>query len=436
MIPLRRVASAVLAALLLLAPAASTQTDVRIDITGSRKTRVHVESLAPKGDRTARATSVQADEVLAADLDRSAVFTVTRSWMPNERAFDVVATVGGQWTVTGNQVRLQGEVLEFPARRSIFAREYRGALADWRRLVHQFADDVVEHFTGERGVNGTRIAFSSPEGRNKELWVMDLDGHGLTKVTSDQSIALSPRFSPDGSLLLYTSYKDGRGPRVHVTPAGGGRSWLVSGRAGNNTSAAYSPDGREIAATLSLDGNPEIYRLDARGGSPQRLTSHRAIDTSPAWSPTGQEIAFTSDRSGQPQVHVMDRDGGNLRRLTYEVSYTDSPAWSPKGDLIAFVALAGSGFDLWVCRADGSQARRVATGGTNENPQWSPDGRHLVFSSTRGGSAALYLSSLDGQPPRKLDTGGRRAMNPAWSPRLAGPAPTADSSTPSQPTRR
>src|SRR2546428_830321 len=81
---------------------------------------------------------------------------------------------------------------------------------------------------------------------------------------------------------------------------------------------------------------------------------NRAIDTSPAWSPTGREIAFTSDRTGTPQVYVMDREGGNLKRLTYEVGYTDSPSWSPKGDQIAFVSRTGSGFDIYVCRADGS----------------------------------------------------------------------------------
>ena len=113
----------------------------------------------------------------------------------------------------------------------------------------------------------------------------------------------------------------------------------------------------------------------------------------------------------------MDRDGGNVRRLTYDVDYTDSPAWSPRGDRIAFVARTGAGFDVYVCRADGTGTRLVAGGGSNENPRWSPDGRHLVFASNREGSHALYVSDLDDRPPRKLDTGGREALSPAWSPR-------------------
>jgi TolB protein len=374
-------------ALILATPSvAQTPSDVRIDITSgqTRRIRIHCESLRPDGDRGAGETSVQADAVLANDLETSAVFTVTRSWVAGEQPFDVQAVVGGKWTVNGSQVRFTGEVRDMPARRPILVKEYRAPLTQWRELVHRFADDVVLQFTGEAGVAGTRIAFVDVEGRDKELCVMDLDGTNLRQLTHDRSIALSPSWSPDGSLLLFTSYRGGKGPQVFVTPASGGKIFLISGRAGNNTSASYSPDGREIACTLSLDGNPEIYLLDARGGSPRRLTNSRSIDTSPSWSPTGREIAFTSDRTGTPQVYVMDREGGNVRRLNYEVNYTDSPAWSPRGDRIAFVARNGSGFDIYVCRPDGSDSRLVVSGRSNENPHWSPDGSRRPTTAEAG----------------------------------------------------
>ena len=394
--------------------------DVRIDIRSGqgRRIRVHCEALASHGHGAV--SSVDADELLAADLDHSAVFAVSRSWVAGEQPFDVQAFIGGKWSVGGNQVQLTGQVLDFPARRPILVRDYRGPLSEWRSLVHRFADDVVQQFTGEPGVAETRIAFVSREGRTKELCTMDADGAGLTPLTHDRSIALSPAWSPEGSLILFTSYRSGTGPQIYVITTKGGRIYLVSGRKGLNTSASYSPDGRDVVCTLSMDGNPELYLLDARGGSPRRLTNNRAIDTSPAWSPTGQEIAFTSDRGGTPQVYVMDRDGGNVRRLTYDVSYTDSPAWSPRGDRIAFVSRTGAGFDIYVCRADGTGARLVVTSGSNENPRWSPDGRHLVFASNRDGPYGLYVSDLDDRPPRRLDTGGKEAMSPAWSPRPPG----------------
>jgi TolB protein len=396
---------------------ADSPSDVRIDIRSdvTRRIRIHEESLSVSGGNPS-IPGLQADEVLAGDLDASAVFTVSRGWSGGQPV-DVQAVIGGEWSASGGQVKLTGRIWDFPARRPILSRDYRAPLADWRSALHRFADDVVLQFTGEPGVANTRIAFVARSGRDKELYVADADGFHPRALTSDRSIALSPAWAPDGSLLLFTSYRSGRGPKLYVTPAAGGAVYGISARPGNNTSAAYSPDGREIACTLSLDGNAEIYLLDARGGSARRLTDNRGIDTSPSWSPTGREIAFTSDRSGTPQVYVMDRDGGNVRRLTFDASYTDSPAWSPKGDRIAFVARTSDGFEIDVCKADGSDLRHVVTGGSNENPHWSPDGRHLLFASNRGGATGLYVSDLDDRPPRKLDLGALVASSPAWSPR-------------------
>jgi TolB protein len=427
--PVTRILATVLATVLLFEPlAAAAQTDVRIDIKGSgQKQRLLIEPLQPQGDAPARTFGPQADEVLANDLATSGVFTVSRSWAggadPNSQF-----VVHGRLRVEGSRLRLTGEVHDLPGRRPVFSREYTGTLSEWRALTHTFADDVVFQFTGELGVASTRLAFVVRNGQEKELWVMDADGARPSQLTNDRSIAQSPAWAPDGSLILFSSYRGGKGPRVFVTSPRGGKVYLVSGREGLNIAPAYSPDGRDIACTLSHDGNPEIYLLDARGGSPRRITHQRGIDTSPAWAPTGRQIAFTSDRGGQPNVYVMSREGADVKRLTYEIGYSDSPAWSPKGDRIAFVSRAGNGFDIYVCRPDGGDVRLVVSGGSNENPRWSPDGRHLVFASNRGGGSGLYVTDLDGSPPRRLDTGGRNASSPAWSPRLtpSGAARPAD----------
>jgi len=418
-------ATAALFVLLVAAPAALAQGEVHIGVSSglSGRTPIRCLALQSAGDRDMAGTGASAQEVLAADLQNSAVFAVAKGWEPGAASADPQAEVGGTWTVSGTQVKLAGEVHDWPGLKPIMAKEYRGPLAQWRSLVHQFSDDVVMQFTGTPGVASTRIAFIADDGRDKELWVMDADGANAHPVTADHSIAQSPRWSPDGSLILVTSFRSGTGPQLWVVSPDQRRPFLVSGRPGLNTSGSYSPDGASIACTLSKDGNAEIYRLDARGGSPQRLTNNRAIDTSPCWSPTGHEIAFTSDRSGSPQVHVMDADGGNVRRLTYDLGYTDSPAWSPKGDKLAFVVRTDAGFEIWACGPDGSGETRVVSGGSNENPQWSPDARHLVFSSDRDGPRALWITDLDGAPPRKLETTSRKSLSPAWSPRSGRASP-------------
>ncbi|NOT34407.1 MAG: Tol-Pal system beta propeller repeat protein TolB [Candidatus Eisenbacteria bacterium] len=424
----RRLASFALVALALALPArAQAPSDVKIDIRGTgQKIKLRLMPLEATGDRTSRAGATQADEVLGRDLEWSAVFDVQRASASVPAGWEPQARVAGRLEQHGNQVVLHGEVLDQPAGRAILKQEWRGPATELRRLVHEYADEIVRQFTGEPGVANSRIAFISHKGNEKELWVMDADGWYQRALTSDRSIAQSPAWSPEGSLLVFTSYRSGLGPRLFVTPSNGGKIYSVSGRPGLNTSGTYSPDGREIACTLSQDGNAEIYRLDARGGTPTRLTNHRAIDTSPSWSPTGREIAFTSNRGGGMSVHVMDRDGGSVRRLTYELGNTDSPAWSPKGDRIAFVSRTGGGFDIYTCRPDGGDLRLEVAGRSNENPHWSPDGRHLVFASNREGTFALFISHLDGSPARRLETGGMVAMSPAWSPRMTAGGSSSD----------
>jgi dipeptidyl aminopeptidase/acylaminoacyl peptidase len=106
---------------------------------------------------------------------------------------------------------------------------------------------------------------------------------------------------------------------------------------GVDQSPSWSPDGKWLAYSSSVDGNPEIYVKNVETGQTRRLTYSWAIEFSPCWSPTGHEIAFVSDRLSRPQVFIMDADGSSQRRLTTEGSYNESPAWSPRGDLIAYV---------------------------------------------------------------------------------------------------
>ena len=83
---------------------------------------------------------------------------------------------------------------------------------------------------------------------------------------------------------------------------------------------SWSPDGSRIAFTSYRDGNWDIYVMDADGSNQQRLTDNPAVDRMPSWSADGSRIAFVSGRDGNWDIYVMDADGSNQQRLTDNVA--------------------------------------------------------------------------------------------------------------------
>ena len=307
--------------------------------------------------------------------------------------------------------------LTSPDQRMIVAKKFDMPVPQARRLSHRIADEVVLQFTGEPGIADTKIAYTAAASGVKEIYLMDYDGVAPVKMTSTESINLSPVWSPDTRSIAFTSYMRGYPYLYRLFPFERRPIQLLAGYLGINSSPAWSPDGKTVAMTLSKDGNPELYLLNVSTGALRRLTNHAGIDTEPSWSPTGRELAFVSDRSGPAQVFLMDAEGTNIRRLP-QTGFNTQPRWSPKGDTIVFTSRQGN-HDLWAVSPDGSNLRRLTAGpGDNEGASWAPNGRHLVFQSSRMGRFQLFTMLADGSEQQALTKGPGEITSGSWSPRL------------------
>ncbi|BCS56078.1 Tol-Pal system beta propeller repeat protein TolB [Geobacter sp. SVR] len=317
---------------------------------------------------------------------------------------------------TGEDLTVEFRLYDVVNRTLMTAKRYLGKKRDLRRFSHAFADEIMLTMTGEKGCFTTRIAFVSTQTRNKEIAIMDWDGHNPLPLTRNGSINLNPDFSPDGREIIFTTYRNNN-PDLYKRALSSTGEVPVSRRPGLNATGAWSPDGARIALVLSKDGNSEIYTIARDGGDPIRLTTNQAIEVSPAWSPDGSHIAFVSDRLGKPQIFVTAANGGSVRRLTTAGNYNVTPRWSPKGGRIAYARMVGNGFQIFTINADGSGDTQLTDTGSNENPAWSPDGRFIAFSSKRNGSQSIYVMRADGSGQTRVGQVSGNSSQPAWSPR-------------------
>ncbi len=362
-------------------------------------------------DRGAYLESLQEKGITAADLNFG-------NW--TDIGAELLIT-GGVWRYNGT-VRLELRVFDVYKGELLFGKRYGGSVGDLRKMLHRFCNDLVYRLTGKRGLFGSRIVFIGKNEGRHTIYTCDFDGHAPRKVVESDAITLFPSWSPDGRAIAYTSYAQGN-PDIVIRQLESGESGDTKriSYEGINLTPTWIPDsGGKMAATLSVNGDEEIYLLTEAGKIDKRLTDSWGIDVSPTFSPDGKKMAFVSKRSGTPQIYIKDMRAGEVRRLTFEGSYNTEPDWSPEGDRIVYSAMDGGRADICVIGTDGEgRTQLTRDAGSNESPAWSPDGSMIVFSSTRKGKAGLYVMTASGTDQRPLlDMPGEQVL-PDWSPEIS-----------------
>ncbi len=334
-------------------------------------------------------------------------------------------TLGADYVVMGQVsndpagILIEGQILDVASNKLLAGRRFKGSLAQQEDIILRLCDGLIEDFTGEMGVARTSIAYVSDSSGRKEVYVSDILGRHPRQVTQHRALCVSPRFTPDGNFLAYSTYHNGN-QDLYITDLRQNSSTnALSRRKGLNMAPAFSADGRTMVATLSKGGTPDLYVIDRQGEIVEQLTSHAGINVSPSFSPDRQSMAFVSDRSGKPNVYVMNMSNRQAQRLTFKCTENSEPAWSPKGDEIAFTGLIGGASQLFVMDRNGGNVRQLTSGGGNiESPTWSPDGRLLAVARKSGGRSELCVLSKNGKDVRVLFAMKGNQSYPQWSNRL------------------
>ncbi len=256
-----------------------------------------------------------------------------------------------------------------------------------------------------------RIVFSSFRSANWDIWVCDLFGENLHRVTGTGHPDRLPVWSPDGTRIAFAQERDISGEAdVYVVNENGANLTNLTNSADYDTHPTWSPTGDRIAFQTDRPGNSEIYAMYADGSDPVNLTNHADADLAPDWSGDQAHggIAFMSTRDGNCEIYKMDHRGLNPTRLTDTTAEEAFPAWSADGLLIAFrIAVANS--DIFEMYSDGTLVRPLADSQYYEDhPSYSTDGRFVAFVSSEGGGFNIWVrqTAPPGRHYRVTDAGG------------------------------
>ncbi len=237
------------------------------------------------------------------------------------------------------------------------------------------------------------------------------------QLTAEPGLEIQPAISPDGRLVAYSAGNSSR-MRVFLRPVGGGRTIPLSDDSTSvETHPRWSPDGSSLLF-LTRGG---VSVSPALGGGSRAIVprADQATVRTATWSPSGEEIAFARGDS----ILIVPVGGGPMRLVGTGAYDVHSCAWSPTGKWIACVA--GNSESVFPGQGLGNLAPSTvllfpAGGGPpipvvesrlfNQSPTWSPDGSRLLLVSNRDGPRDIYALSLSssGRPkgePTRLTTG-------------------------------
>ena len=299
---------------------------------------------------------------------------------------------------------------------------------------------------------------------NTHIWMVNIDGSNNRQITFSNESESSPRWSPDGRYLSFTSSRPGktRGNQVWLLDRNGGEAQQLTELKGRLQGHEWSPDSKRLALVIGdpdpdADPNPSpqpgatprvpkpividryrfkqdgqgyllkgrntyIYLFDIATKKLDRLTGSKWDESSPAWSPDGTRIAFMSnhiedpDRDPSAQLYVAEaKPGVTEKQLTPTGTRAgrSRPEWSPDSKWIAFLEgdemkYGAYGMDhLALVASDGSSAptRVKATEDLDRgvsSPRFSADGKSIRFLVTDDRSVYPMKVNLSGGAAERL----------------------------------
>ena len=266
--------------------------------------------------------------------------------------------------------------------------------------------------------------------RRSSLWIIGSDGTNHRPLTTGNGAYVSPRWSPDGTRLLYLSRADGA-TQVFVRWMDTGQTARISNLTESAGNPAWSPDGEFISFTMRVPSEPDLLaKMPAKPEGAKWARPVRVVE----------KLIYRQDgegylEDGYDHLFVLPAEGGTPRQVTSgSFNHDNEVSWDPRG---GGLVVSANRHDNWeydplnsevyaVSLSDGSITPLTDRGGPDEEPRYSPDGKHIAYlgyddEGQSYGVRRLYVMNRDGSGTRVLSSGlDREVEDPRWDERGRG----------------
>lgn len=290
----------------------------------------------------------------------------------------------------------------------------RAALQYLPKVSAVFVAGVLIASCAREPVNAP-IAFLAQADDHWQVWWIKTPGAPPTRVGHLPEDVSRMSWYPDGKSLLVNA----QGGSWFKLDMDSGESTLLTLPASGTFDAAVSPDGKQIAYSVSMASSTDrndIWTVDIATGAKQKITAIPGLQHEPVWGRDGKSIYFLSGRGG-PSHDIWKVDIAS--RATTQITVNDlfhfDIAVRDDGT-IAYSSNRGGNYDLWLMRKDGKPERLTDDAALDARPSWSPDGKRLVFESTRGGASDLWTYDLSSKAFTRITHMPGGARMPVWAP--------------------
>jgi len=280
------------------------------------------------------------------------------------------------------------------------------------------------------------LAYEAKVGKHYQLFTIKADGSGAHPLTRfADSDAVWADWAPSGSQIaferdVYTGVRVNRAAVYTMNADGSGLRSLTP--TGSNGRPSWSPDGTLIVFSTLRYGKQATVSVVAANGSRVRKLVTTPLPAngvgigldSPTFSPDGKRIAFVWRKNAVAAIFTTNATGGGLKQVTHwqNGGLADKIDWSPDGLRIAFSSpdpgvIPGISSNVFTVRPDGTGLVKITNsrGGKINNglDSWSPDGKRIAFASNRRGKYEIYVMNADGTGVTQV-TRGPEAHHASW----------------------